>query len=60
MVSASAFSFSVDETVEESDVLQPAAIVMLEQIAQDRTSGLLVRIDSEILRTYQTRVLCSR
>jgi hypothetical protein len=31
--------------------LQPTAIVILEQIAQDRTSGLLARIDADILRT---------
>ena len=40
-----------NKTVEQSDILKPAAIVMLEQIAQDGTSGLLVGVNANRQRT---------
>ncbi len=39
-----------DETIEQGDILQPAAIVVLEQIAQDAAACLLVGVEPDELR----------
>src|SRR3546814_2738401 len=39
-----------DEPVEQCRILQPAAIVLLEEIAHDDTAGRLVDVDADELR----------
>ena len=48
------FGFAVellcDKPVEQGRVLQPAAVVGVEQVAQDRPAGGLIRLDANELR----------
>src|SRR5215471_16793843 len=36
-----------DQAVKQSDILQPAAIVILEEIAQDITAGLFIGVEAD-------------
>ena len=50
IVSASGVQLLGNETIEQSDILQPAAIVMLEQISQNTATRLLVGVKPDKLR----------
>ena len=45
-----AFQFFGDEPVDQRDILQPPAVIALEQVAQHRAAGLEVGVDADELR----------
>ena len=49
MVSASRLQLLGDETIEQRHILQPAAVVVFEQVAHDGAAGLLIGIEPDEL-----------